>query len=138
MVKHCDFQEGKTVRGLGVKYLPSATLSIALCFCRIQTSCMCVANLSEGRLGLNVRIVSIPLHTSAAATLAIVPQSVHLAFPLSPTCETQCAMITIHTYPPCFFKYKCETQCAVITPHTYPDHLLLVGLTSPYHPVILI
>ena len=106
---------------------------------RIQTSCMCVANLSEGRLGLNVGIVSIPLHTSAAATLAIiVSQSVHLAFPLSPTCETQCAMITIHTYPPCFFKYKCETQCAVITPHTYPDHLLLVGLTSPYHPVVLI
>ena len=138
MVKHCDFQEGKTVRGLGVKYLPSATLSIALCFGFGSRPAACVLPICL-RVGLNVRIVSIPLHTSAAATLAIiVPQSVHLAFPLSPTCETQCAMITIHTYPPCFFKYKCETQCAVITIHTYPDHLLLVGLTSPYHPVILI
>ena len=64
---------------------------------RIQTSCMCVANLSEGQLSLNVGIISIPPDTYSTATfVSFVSQRLLLAFPLSR--EAQYAVITLQTY----------------------------------------
>ena len=96
-----------------------AILSIALCSCWSQTpACMTIANWSEGRLSLNVGIVSIPPDTSA----------LHLQLLSCPLCPKGSPWPSLY----CLGRVKHNMPWSPGLLHTYPDHPVSCWPHSPY------